>query len=159
MEPLYEWVVRGSLLLVKVQTDRDDQVVLEEHCNFLQRVLGVVLTPRIRHLECDFTIDLRNFKNFEFYNDQKDKLSEEERLEVNDLKVTEELLSDQSGIVDISQTFAKFLETCSGLETFVPGLFLTDRSQSLTAEPHKMSLCFSCPQVSIQGTILTIMPS
>ena len=41
----------------------------------------------------------------------------------------------------ISEHFADFLKTAENLETFSPGLFVTDRSQD-SSEPRKLSLCF-----------------
>ena len=68
------------------------------------------------------------------------------------IKVTEELLSSQGKIGEISKTFADFLATAENLETFVPGLFLTDRSQTAGGgDPHTLSLCFGSPQVSISS--------
>ena len=64
------------------------------------------------------------------------------------IKVTEELLSSQGKIGEISKTFADFLSTAENLETFLPGLFLTDRSQTGGGgDPHTLSLCFGSPQV------------
>jgi hypothetical protein len=147
-EALYRWVVQSSFLIVKIQTDVDDQVILDEHCGFLARILKIVLHPKMRHLEGDFTIDLRNFKNF-YICEQSEDVPEDVHLEVHGLQVTEELLGENSKVAEISQTFAEFLATAPGLETFTPGLFVTDRSQPTSAEPHKMSLCFSSPQVAI----------
>ena len=125
----------------------------------------------MRHLETDFTIDLRNFKNFQL-RDQNLEEEEEEQLEEQGIKVmeilfliiiiiitniiiikvTEELLSSQGKIGEISKTFADFLATAENLETFVPGLFLTDRSQTAGGgDPHTLSLCFGSPQVSISS--------
>ena len=53
----------------------------------------------------------------------------------------EESVTDNKKIMEISETFAGFLESATNLETFVPGLFVTDRSQP-GLEPHTFSLCF-----------------
>ena len=216
---LYHWLVQASLLIVKIQTDLDDQVdpiiekenlgknyhlltftlpkrslvrtmtsvrvtgkqrrskynfclqvILDEHCDFLTRILKLVLSPKMRHLETDFTIDLRNFKNFQL-KDQNLEEEEEEHLEEQGIKVieifiimiitsiiitkvTEELLSSQGKIGEISKTFADFLSAAENLETFVPGLFITDRSQTAGGgDPHTLSLCFGSPQVPIMKSL------
>ena len=57
-------------------------------------------------------------------------------------------MSSQGKICDISKTFADFLVKAENLETFAPGLFLTDRSQTAGGgDPHTLSLCFGSPQV------------
>ena len=122
---LYHWLVQASLLIVKIQTDLDDQasnkilikkkmlicevflislkkiscglswpllyflrkVILDGHCEFLIRALKLVLSPKMRHLETDFTIDLRNFKNFQL-RDQNLEEEEEEDLEEQGILVT-----------------------------------------------------------------------
>ena len=117
---LYHWLVQASLLIVKIQTDLDDQVdpiieigiekkivlngsrgtwselralnfclqvILDEHCDFLTRILKLVLSPKLRHLETDFTIDLRNFKNFQLTDQSLEEEEEEEQLEEQGIKV------------------------------------------------------------------------
>ena len=64
------------------------QVILDEHCGFLTRILKLVLCPKMRHLETDFTIDLRNFKNFQL-KDLEEEEKEEELLEEQGIKVME----------------------------------------------------------------------
>ena len=64
IETLYFWVVRSGFLLIKVETEVDDQVVLKSHCDFIVKILKIILQPCMKHVEQDFTIDLRNFKNF-----------------------------------------------------------------------------------------------
>ena len=64
-ETLYFWVVRSGFLLIKVQTDLDDSVVLEDHCDYLVKILTVLLQQNMKSVEQDFTIDLRNFNNFQ----------------------------------------------------------------------------------------------
>ena len=68
-ETLYFWVVRSGFLMIKVQTDLDDSVVLAEHCDYIVKILSVILQPNIKTLEQDFTIDLRNFGNFQIKDD------------------------------------------------------------------------------------------
>ena len=145
LETLYPWMVQSCLLVVKVQTDLDDQVILNDHCDFLVRVLKVVLSSKLRHLESDFTLDMRNFGNFNMKPVEEEE--EASQLEVLGLHVTEEVLGEHQGAAQISQTFAEFLETSSGLATFLPGILLTDRSRG--AEPQGMSLVFTSPQVAI----------
>ena len=112
---LYHWLVQASLLIVKIQTDLDDQVdpiieigiekmivpngssgtwselrglnfclqvILDEHCDFLTRILKLVLSPKLRHLETDFTIDLRNFKNFQLTDQSLEEEEEEQGIKV-----------------------------------------------------------------------------
>ena len=67
-ETLYFWVVRSGFLLIKVQTDLDDSVVLEDHCDYLVKILTVLLQQNMKSVEQDFTIDLRNFNNFQLNN-------------------------------------------------------------------------------------------
>ena len=64
-ETLYFWVIRSGFLFIKVETDQDDGVVLEDHCDYIVKILGVILQSNMRHIEQDFTIDLRNFGNFQ----------------------------------------------------------------------------------------------
>ena len=61
------------------------KVILDGHCEFLIRALKLVLSPKMRHLETDFTIDLRNFKNFQL---RDQNLEEEEDLEEQGILVT-----------------------------------------------------------------------
>ena len=68
-ETLYFWVLRSGFLLIKVQTDLDDSVVLADHCDYIVKILSVILQPNIKTLEQDFTIDLRNFGNFQVKDD------------------------------------------------------------------------------------------
>ena len=56
-------------------------------------------------------------------------------------QVVEQNIAENAKIKEISELFAKFLETAPGLENFSPGLFVTDRSQN-DMEPHTFSLCF-----------------
>ena len=63
------------------------KVILDGHCEFLIRALKLVLSPKMRHLETDFTIDLRNFKNFQL-RDQNLEEGEEEDLEEQGILVT-----------------------------------------------------------------------
>lgn len=146
LEALYPWMVQSCLLVVKVQTDLDDHVILNDHCDFLVRVLKVVLSPKLRHLESDFILDMRNFGNFTM-KPVEEADEEESQLEALELRVTEEVLGEHQGAAKISQTFAEFLETSAGLATFLPGILLTDRSRG--AEPQGMSLVFTSPQVAI----------
>ena len=67
-ETLYFWVVRSGFLLIKVQTDLDDSVVLKDHCDYLVKILTVLLQQNMKSVEQDFTIDLRNFNNFQLNN-------------------------------------------------------------------------------------------
>eukprot|EP00092_Neocalanus_flemingeri_P055234 GFUD01065188.1.p1 GENE.GFUD01065188.1~~GFUD01065188.1.p1 ORF type:complete len:110 (+),score=25.94 GFUD01065188.1:57-386(+) len=60
IETLYYWVVRSGFLFIKIETDVDDQVLLDDHCDFISRMLGIILQPNMRNVEQDFTIDLRN---------------------------------------------------------------------------------------------------
>ena len=71
------------------------QVILDEHCDFLIRILKLVLNPKLRHLETEFTIDMRNFKNFQL-RDQNFKEEEEEQLEEQGIKVKETLSKSSS---------------------------------------------------------------
>ena len=141
-------MLRSCCLLVKIQTDVDDKVILDEHCDFLERMLNVILDPKIKNIESEFTIDLRNFKNFDIRNQPED-VPEDAHLDLHGLQATEELLNENTKITNISETLAKFLETSSSLETFLPGLFITDRSQDISGDPHKVSICFTSPQVAI----------
>ena len=84
-ETLYYWVVRSGFLFIKIETDVDDQVILNDHCDFIVKMLEIILQPNMRNVEQDFTIDLRNFKNFEV-KDKEDNISEE-KLELLGLKV------------------------------------------------------------------------
>ena len=85
-------------MMIKVQTDRDDQILLEEHCDFIVKILRfglsasiwklfwklkfyiltgiikrlhslgpsrVILHSNMRTIHQNFTIDLRNFHNFQ----------------------------------------------------------------------------------------------
>ena len=69
-------------------------------------------------------------------------------------EATDELLSDQNKILQISDQFATFLETAENLEAFAPGLFVTDISQPVSAEPHKMSICFRLVFLQILAMVL-----
>ena len=62
------------------------KVILDGHCEFLIRALKLVLSPKMRHLETDFTIDLRNFKNFQLRYQNLEE--EEEDLEEQGILVT-----------------------------------------------------------------------
>ena len=84
-ETLYYWVVRSGFLFIKIETDVDDQVILNDHCDFIVKMLEIILQPNMRNVEQDFTIDLRNFKNFEV-KDKEENISEE-KLELLGLKV------------------------------------------------------------------------
>ena len=57
------------------------------------------------------------------------------------IQVIEQNIAENTKIKEISEVFAKFLETAPPLENFYPGLFVTDRSQN-DMEPHTFSLCF-----------------
>ena len=57
------------------------------------------------------------------------------------LKVTEQCITDNPTIMKISECFAEFLKRAENLETFSPGLFVTDRSQD-QVEPRQLSLCY-----------------
>ena len=37
-ETLYFWVIRSGCLYIKVATDLDDSVILEDHCDYLVRL-------------------------------------------------------------------------------------------------------------------------
>ena len=67
-ETLYYWVVRSGFLMIKVETDTDDCVVLQDHCSFIVKILQVILQSNMKRIEQDFTIDLRNFGNFKLDN-------------------------------------------------------------------------------------------
>jgi hypothetical protein len=90
IETLYYWVVRSGCLLIKIETDVDDQVILNDHCDFIGKILSIVLQPNMKNVEQDFTIDLRNFKNFEIKDQNKN--IPEETLELLGLKVFEYFL-------------------------------------------------------------------
>ena len=154
IETLYFWTIRSGFLYIKVETDLDDGVVLEDHCDFIVKILGVILQSNMRHIEQDFTIDLRNFGNFQLqdYIEQ----NEEELMDMGIifvlvkmvvLKVTEETVTENATIMKISEHFAEFLKSAENLETFSPGLFVTDRSQDCS-EPRKLSLCFKYKSVT-----------
>ena len=64
------------------------KVILDGHCEFLIRALKLVLSPKMRHLETDFTIDLRNFKNFQLRDQNLEEEEEEEDLEEQGILVT-----------------------------------------------------------------------
>ena len=89
-ETLYYWVVRSGFLFIKIETDLDDQVILDDHCDFLTKLLSIILQPNMKLVEQDFTIDLRNFKNFEI-RDEHRKFPEE-TLELLGLKVNINLM-------------------------------------------------------------------
>ena len=38
-ETLYFWIIRSGLMFIKVQTDLDDQILLEDHCDFIVKLL------------------------------------------------------------------------------------------------------------------------
>ena len=84
-ETLYYWVVRSGLLFIKIETDLDDQVILNDHCDFIAKMMGIILQSNMKSVEQDFTIDLRNFKNFEMKDENK--RIPEETLELLGLKV------------------------------------------------------------------------
>ena len=44
-------------------------MVLADHCDYIVKILSVILQPNIKTLEQDFTIDLRNFGNFQVKDD------------------------------------------------------------------------------------------
>ena len=68
------------------------------------------------------------------------------------LQVTEQALTDNATVMKISEHFASFIKTVNNLQTFCPGLFITDRSQSNgDSEPHKLSLCYRCYYINIFG--------
>ena len=91
-ESLYFWIIRSGYLLIKVQTLEDDQIVLEDHCDFIIKILRyilehclqnvqnkyfrVILHSNIKTLHQNFTIDLRNFQNFHVNEDIGDSLEE-----------------------------------------------------------------------------------
>ena len=54
--------------MIKVETDTDDCVVLQDHCSFIVKILQVILQNNMKRIEQDFTIDLRNFGNFKLDN-------------------------------------------------------------------------------------------
>ena len=91
IETLYYWVVRSGCLLIKIETDVDDQVILNDHCDFIGKMLSIVLQPNMKNLEQDFNIDLRNLKNFEIKDENKN--IPEKTLELLGLKVFEYSLS------------------------------------------------------------------
>ena len=64
------------------------KVILDGHCEFLIRALKLVLSPKMRHLETDFTIDLRNFKNFQLRDQNLEEEEEVEDLEEQGILVT-----------------------------------------------------------------------
>ena len=70
--------------MIKVQTDLDDSVVLADHCDYIVKILSVILQPNIKTLEQDFTIDLRNFGNFQV---KDDNLCSEVELQEMGIKV------------------------------------------------------------------------
>ena len=90
IETLYYWVVRSGCFLIKIETDVDDQVILNDHCDFIGKMLSIVLQPNMKNVEQDFTIDLRNFKNFEIKDGNKN--IPKETLELLGLKVFEYFL-------------------------------------------------------------------
>ena len=79
--------------MIKVQTDLDDSVVLADHCDYIVKILSVILQPNIKTLEQDFTIDLRNFGNFQV---KDDNLCSEVELQEMGIKVGCHLLSSIS---------------------------------------------------------------
>ena len=44
----------------------DDQVLVEENCDYLNRVLSKLLNSRSRYIDVNFDIDMRQFANFKF---------------------------------------------------------------------------------------------
>ena len=64
------------------------------------------------------------------------------------MQVTEQPITENDEIMKISDSFADFLASAHNLESFCPGLFVTDRSHE-DYEPHKLSLCYSSPRVII----------
>ena len=83
-ETLYFWIVRSGFLMIKVETNIDDSLVLSDHCDYIVKILSVILQPNIKTLEQDFTIDLRNFGNFQI---KDDNLSTEDDLLEMGIKV------------------------------------------------------------------------
>ena len=119
----------------------------------------VILHSNMRSIHQNFTVDLRNFNNFQVPpSDNLEQLSEYgiqvlqyqssfqcfvviRLLSFVIFQVVEQNIAENAKIKEISELFAKFLETAPGLENFSPGLFVTDRSQN-DMEPHTFSLCF-----------------
>ena len=64
------------------------------------------------------------------------------------MQVTEQPITENDEIMKISDSFADFLASAHNLESFCPGLFVTDRSHE-DYEPHTLSLCYSSPRVII----------
>ena len=46
-ETLYFWIIRSGLMVIKVQTDVDDQILLEDHCDFIVKILRFGLSACI----------------------------------------------------------------------------------------------------------------
>ena len=137
-ETLYYWIIRSALLFIKVQSDRNDQIVLEDHCQFITRILRVILNSNIRTLYQNFTIDLRNFNNFQVTEGDVDNLEE------LGITVTEESISDNREIIEISKVFASFLESAPSLETFAPGISVYSFVFEIYFSQPKMSYQFLC---------------
>ena len=49
-ETLYFWIIRSGLMFIKVQTDKDDQILLEDHCDFIMKILRFGLSASILKL-------------------------------------------------------------------------------------------------------------
>ena len=137
----------------KCDPDLDDEVLIQEHCLYLNRVLQKLLDTRAKFIDVNFSIDMRTFANFKnsteiFENFDQNIIPEQ-------VILTEQAIQENVSVSKISQSFIDYFENMSEdskLEVFNPGLFLIDRPSEEDFnedEPHKVSLCWNNPQLLI----------
>ena len=129
--------------------DLDDQVLISESCFYLNNVLKKLLSRKSRFFDVNFDIDMRKFANFKPKFDREFDQNEEIDLEQDKILLTEQLVTENQAIFEISDTICGYIN--GNLEVFNPGLFVIDRqtAQDDYNEPHKISLVWNQPQLLI----------
>jgi hypothetical protein len=95
------------------EPDLDDCVMIQEQCEYLNRVLQKLLHHRARYIDVDFSIDMRQFANFKIKPINPDAVEEQldhhEELPDEGVLLTEQLLRENESILVISNTIDEYL--------------------------------------------------
>ena len=90
------------------------QDIVIDKCQFLNRCLKILLSPKLRNVDHDFVVDMRTFKNFgaavNDVNVNVDVDADDDEAAENVLVITEQFMNECPEFLDVSTTIADFLE-------------------------------------------------
>ena len=92
----------------------DFKDIVIDQCQFLNRCLKILLSPKLRNVDHDFVVDMRTFKNFgaavNDVNVNVDVDADDDEAAENVLVITEQFMNECSEFLEVSTTIADFLE-------------------------------------------------